>query len=86
MITTPIDIVKVLTAAAPIVASLASMATNTEKEKEKEKKGKDAEPNISVTINNTFYTNSEKDAEMAASKICNQLIRGVSYSEVSHKS
>ena len=86
MITTPIDIVKVLTAAAPIVASLASLANKSENTEKEKKVVKDEEPKVCVTINNVFYTNSEKDAELAASKVCNQLIRGVTYSEVGYKS
>ena len=65
------DIAKVLTAAAPIVASIVAIATKTEVEDKKEKEKKE-EP-VSVTINNTFYTTSEDDAKRAAKIIQEQI-------------
>jgi hypothetical protein len=76
----PIDLVKVLTAAAPIVASLATIANKSENTEKKENK-EDNEKRVNVNIYNTFYTHSEKDAEMAAATISKQLIRGVTYSD-----
>ena len=72
----PVDLATVLTAAAPIVASLVTMANKSENSDKKEK-----EKPISVTINNTFYTNSERDAEIVAEKIHQQMTRGVYYSD-----
>lgn len=83
MILAPIDIVKVLTAAAPIVASLASIANKPENKNTEKKEDKD-DKKINVNMYNTFYVKSEKDAERVASEISNQLIRGVSYSENRH--
>lgn len=73
----PVDLATVLTAAAPIVASLAAIANKSENADKKEK-----EKPISVTINNTFYTNSERDAEIVAEKIHEQLTKGVYYSDI----
>lgn len=78
MIIKPTDIAKILTAAAPIVASLVAMTSKSEKEENKDKEK--TEP-INVTINNNFYTKSEKDAEIAAEKIRQQVVNGVSYSQ-----
>ena len=76
----PVDLATVLTAAAPIVASIAAIASKSENTNKKEK-----EKPISVTINNTFYTNSEREAEIAAEKINEQLTRGVYYSDIRYK-
>ena len=73
MIMTPFDIVSVLTAAAPIAASLASIANKNSSEEEKKNKENSSKP-VNVTINNHFYTNSEEEAKVAASKIQDQLI------------
>lgn len=72
----PLDIVKVLTAAAPIAASVASMANN--KSETIERKEPSITNNISVTINNNFYTSSEKDAKLLASQMQNDLISTIS--------
>ena len=66
------DIAKVLTAAAPIVASIVAIANKTENV-EKEKKEKEQESPVSVVIHNTFYTNSEDDAKRAAQIIKEQI-------------
>ena len=76
MVGTPIDIVKVLTAAAPIVASVASMVNANKSENIKKEENK--EPKINVTINNNFYTNSEKEAVVAATQVQKQVIDGTS--------
>ena len=74
----PFDIVKVLTAAAPIVATVAS-ACKSEKEKPVEVI-KEApvtknitKNNINVTYNNYFYINSPKEAIDIASRMQNQM-------------
>ena len=66
---TAADIINILTAATPFVASLTPIFKASENKEKKEKQ----EP-ISVTINNNFYTNSEKDAVSAAQEINNQVV------------
>lgn len=61
--TNNIDIVKILTAAAPIVASITSMVTKNNPKEEVSVSSKPA--NISVTINNNFYSNNEKESSLA---------------------
>ena len=74
---TPIDIVNVLTAATPIVASVASIAKNNAENNER----KNIQPtNINITINNHFYNNSEYEAVMKASKLQNDVIGGITSS------
>ena len=71
---TPSDIATVLTAATQFVASLTPLVRVSEK-KEKEEENK--ETSISVTINNNFYTNSEKDAVLAAEEINKQVVNNI---------
>ena len=66
--TTPFDIVKILTAAAPIVASITSMSNKSETNNK---------PSTEVTINNNFYVNSEKDATKIANTINDQLLESI---------
>ena len=74
---TPIDIVNVLTAATPIVASVASIAKNNAENNERQ----NIQPtNINITINNHFYNNSEYEAVMKASKLQNDVIGGITSS------
>lgn len=71
---TPIDIVNVLTAATPIVASVASIAKKGAEAYEK----KNIQPtSINITINNHFYNNSEYEAVMKASKMQNDAITSI---------
>lgn len=72
---TPADIVKVLAAAAPIAASVASMANKTEVV---EKKEPSVTNNVSITVVNNFYTNSEKDAMYVASEMQNRMFSNLS--------
>ena len=66
---TPMDIVNVLTAATPIVASVATIAKNN---------NRNIQPaNINITINNHFYTNSNYESMMKASQIQNEVINGI---------
>lgn len=58
-----IDIVKILTAATPIVASITNMVAKSKPEEERIVSTKPA--NISVTINNNFYSNSERENSLA---------------------
>ena len=67
----PLNFVDVLTAAAPIVASLASIANKNKPEVEGKQK------TISVTINNNFYTNSVKEAEVVASNLHDDMIKTI---------
>ena len=76
MVGTPFDIVKVLTAAAPIVASVTSMVNGNKPENIKREDNK--EPKINVTIYNNFYTNSEKEAVSAATQVQKQVVEGIS--------
>ena len=69
------DITKILTAAAPIVASIVAICNKSENNDRKDK----SEP--SVIINNTFYTNSEQDAYRAAKIIKEQVANSAYYSE-----
>lgn len=75
---TPIDIVNVLTAATPIVASVASIAKNNA---ENEKKNETQPTNINITINNHFYNNSEREAMMNASRMQNEVIGAIASNE-----
>ncbi len=69
---TPADIVKVLTAAAPIVATVASAASKSETVVER-KETPNITNNISVTYNNYIYTNSVQEAMGIASQIPNPI-------------
>ena len=75
---TPADIVKVLSAAAPIAASVASLANKSEPVTVERKETPTITNNISVTVNNHFFTNSEKDAMCFASQMQNELIGTIS--------
>lgn len=72
----PFDIVKVLTAAAPIVATVAS-ACKPERERPveivKETPTKHVTNNITVTYNNYFYTNSPQESIDIAAKMQKQM-------------
>ena len=72
----PIDITNILTAAAPIVASLVTIFNGNKSES----LGSDKRDN-GVTINNIFYTNSDYDAERAAKIISEQVANSKYYSE-----
>lgn len=72
----PSDIATILTAAAPIVASIASSVSANNKSEESQKGGT-SEKSVNVTINNHFYTNSEQDAIRAATQIQNQVVSSV---------
>lgn len=69
---TPYDIVKVLTAVAPIAASVASIATNNSEKIER--KDPPNVTNISISITNNFYTNSQKESIEIANQMQNKLI------------
>lgn len=74
----PFDIVRVLTAAAPIVASVASIANNQNSkpvivEKPIERQEKPVN-NISINITNNFYGVPEKEAIQTANKIQNDTL------------
>ena len=64
----PFNIIDVLTAATPIVASVATMVTNKDKPEEKENKEKQP-TTININITNHFYVNSDEDAIHAANVI-----------------
>ena len=71
---TPVDIAKILTAAAPIVAYIISgnkVGDITEK----------GDCDVNVTINNNFYVNSNTDAINAANLINNQIIDSIKSSK-----
>lgn len=70
---TPADIVKVLTAAAPIVATLASAANKSENRVAERKETPHITNNISVTYNNYFYTSSVKEAMDISSQLQNPI-------------
>jgi hypothetical protein len=72
---TPADIVKVLAAAAPIAASVASMANKSEVVERKEPS---VTNNVSITVVNNFYTNSEKEAMCLASEMQSNMFRNFS--------
>lgn len=68
-----INIVEVLTAAAPIVASI--MNKNKVEVVDATKEERKA-PNINITINNHFHVSSEKDLIDASGKVQEQIIDG----------
>ena len=70
---TPLDIVNVLTAAAPIVATVASIANKPEQIVEVRKEQPNITNNISVTYNNYFYTSSPQEAMGLASQMQRQM-------------
>ena len=78
----PGDIVSILTAAAPIVASIAS-GVNANNNRPAETQRGNTERTINVTINNNFYT-SESDAYRTASQIQNQVVGSI-YDSVSRR-
>lgn len=71
---TPVDITKILTAVTPIVTSIASSVASNKTGKIE---GNIKPPNINITINNNFYTNSEREAKMIASDIQEQIIDSI---------
>lgn len=72
----PINIIDVLTAATPIVASVASIVAGNKKpdNKQEETFPVKQQPNINITITNHFYTNSTRDS-IQASKIIEEQIK-----------
>ena len=76
---TPLDIVEVLTAAAPIVASVTNNMTSKNKCGNIDRK-ENPVMNISITINNNFYTKSNEEALTAAAKIQEQVMGGIASS------
>ena len=63
----------ILTAAAPIVASVASIASKPEPVVEVRKEQPNITNNISVTYNNYFYTSSPQEAMGIASQMQKQI-------------
>ena len=74
---TPADIVKVLTAVAPIAASVVSMANKSENEVIERKETPNV-TNIHVTITNHFHGVSNSDAVKFAEEMQNKLIGVIS--------
>ena len=80
---TPADIVKILGAAAPIAASVASLASGSNSkpevivEKERKEPNANITNNISVTMTNNFYVNSEKEAMQIANQMQNQFANNI---------
>lgn len=77
---TPFDIINVLTAVAPIVTSIASVVGSDNSEKIIERK---ENPNVtnntmSITINNNFYTSTEREAKQIACNMQNDLLNAIS--------
>lgn len=70
---TPLDIVNVLTAAAPIVATVASAALKPEPVVEVRKEQPNITNNISVTYNNYFYISTPQEAMAIASQMQKQM-------------
>ena len=68
-----LDIVKILSAAAPIVASVASIANNQNSKPQIESQAKPAN-NISINITNNFYGVPEKEAIQTANKVQNDTL------------
>mgnify|MGYP003310958325 CR=1 FL=1 len=80
---TPFDIVNVLSAVAPIVTSIASVVNgsdNSEKITERKEIVPVTNNSVSVTINNNFYTNSEREAKQIACDMQNDLLNAISSS------
>lgn len=84
----PIDIVSILTAATPIVASIANnFAKKSENEykvalEEKRASVPVQQPNyINITINNNFYVASQKEALHKSQVIEQDLFKGISLGE-----
>ena len=67
-----INLVEVLTAAAPIVASV--MNKNKVEVIDKTNEERKSTPNINITINNHFHVTSEKDIIDASQKVQEQII------------
>ena len=74
----PIDIVRVLTAAAPIVASVASVANKAENIEKERKDTPCITNNISITTNNYFYTKPGIDDINIANKMQSDLLNSIS--------
>ena len=66
---TPADIVNVLTAVAPIATTIVTAASKSEITEKKPS----VTNNISITVNNNFYTNSVKEAIDIASHMQNKI-------------
>lgn len=82
----PINIIDVLAAATPIVASVASIVTSNKKPVEDKNKTEDINtdkkdtqpPNINITINNHFYTiPKQEDIIVAAQKNEEQIVDSI---------
>lgn len=76
----PFDIVKILTAAAPIAASVASIVKDEKKEPEIIERKEPPVNNITISITNNFYSNSNQDSMKIASDIEQQVLRALSSS------
>lgn len=74
VIPSTLSITEILKAAAPIVASVASI--NADKNKKNETENKDKV--VNVTIHNHFHMNSEEEAKHVASKIEEQILKNIS--------
>ena len=70
----PFDIVKVLTAAAPIAASVASIIRDEKKEPEIIERKESPVNNISISITNNFYSNPSQDVMKLSSSIEKQVL------------
>lgn len=75
------DIVNVLSAVTPIVTTIASAVSgNDEPERVIERKENPSVTNnsVSITINNNFYTTSEREAKQIACDMQNELLNAIS--------
>ena len=72
---TPLNIVKILTAAAPIAASVASLANSNSENIER--KEPSSVTNISITVNNNFYTKPERETINLANQMQDKLIADI---------
>ena len=80
---TPLDIVRVLSAAAPIVATVASAATKTSEpviERREEPKVINNN-NVTISITNNFYVNSAQEAEEISNSIQRRMLESFSSGE-----
>ena len=75
----PINIIDVLTAATPIVASVANIVTSNKKSDNAQEINTTKQPNntININITNHFYTNCEQDSYKVAKTVEEQVKNSV---------
>lgn len=70
----PGDIATILSAAAPIVASITNGVSTSIVNKSDLNKNNNQEKTVNITINNHFHTKTESESVLAASELQNKIV------------